>query len=518
MSLDVSEKSEFEEAYRRDRATEVAQTFEWIIIAFILALVFRAFAMEPFRIPTGSMANTLAGAHFRIRCLQCGYKYDHGFDPQDYGLAPDTVPGGNVRPPSTRCPSCGQYAPGNKSMPIVNGDRVLVLKCAYQLFEPKRWDVVVFKNPPEPPINYIKRLIGLAGETVEIIDGDIYIDGRISRKPAKVQRELWMPVYDNDYQPVRPKECFFNHHSWQQPFKNIEGSNWGLDDDSPTIFRLDSAADEINTIFYDTDIGNNFRGAYAYNEVQKYAYQPFCSDLKVRFYADSAERRGSIGVSLSKYETHYKAWVDFGNGPEGADLAGEMVIAKVRQGKEEVLERKPVEVPGLNKPTLVKFINVDHQLIFQFGVEKLVYDLGRGPDDAGERTVGIQPSVKIFGSGKLMLSHIAIFRDIHYTESNHSGRAMEGSPFTLGKDEFFVLGDNSPNSEDSRWWARRGMGNNGVGYRRGIVPREYLMGKALFVYWPCGFRASGKSGIAFIPNIGRMRFIYSGSNRKSEIR
>jgi len=57
-----------------------------------------------------------------------------------------------------------------------------------------------FRNPIEPSINYIKRLIGRPGETVEIIDGDIYIDGQISRKPAKVQEELWMPVYDNDYQ------------------------------------------------------------------------------------------------------------------------------------------------------------------------------------------------------------------------------------------------------------------------------------------------------------------------------
>ena len=149
----------------------------------------------------------------------------------------------------------------------------------------------------------------------------------------------------------------------------------------------------------------------------------------------------------------------------------------------------------MNKPTLVEFANVDHQLIFRFGSDKLTYDLGRSAEDAGERKRDVQPQVKIFGSGTVTVSHIAIFRDIHYTAkrsagSPEEGRAIEGNPFTLGKDEFFVLGDNSPNSEDGRWWAKAGIGNNGRSYREGIVPRDYLVGKALFVYWPGGFRIS----------------------------
>ena len=49
---------------RKDRAAEVANTFEWLITAFILAFVFRAFVMEAFRIPTGSMADTLKGGDY----------------------------------------------------------------------------------------------------------------------------------------------------------------------------------------------------------------------------------------------------------------------------------------------------------------------------------------------------------------------------------------------------------------------------------------------------------------------
>ncbi|MHC4423704.1 MAG: S26 family signal peptidase, partial [Planctomycetota bacterium] len=212
-----------------------------------------------------------------------------------------------------------------------------------------------------------------------------------------------------------------------------------------------------------------------------------------------------MGIELSKYETHYKAWVDF---------AGEMVIAKVSNGKETVLDSKPITIPDKSKPALVKFANVDHQLIFQFGKEKLTYELERGPDGAGERKTDTEPQVKIFGAGKLILSHVAIFRDIHYTasksaNSRNAARAMEGKPFTLGKNEFFVLGDNSPNSLDSRWWSILGVGNNRREYRAGVVPRDYLVGKALFVYWPSGFKPFAKFPFSIIPYVDQ-RFIYGG--------
>lgn len=506
MSPSETEKTNSKNGARRNRAAEIANTFEWLITAFMLAFVFRAFVMEAFRIPTGSMADTLKGAHFRLCCEQCGYKYDHWFSPNSYRLPRDTVPRRFRTPPDTRCPNCGYDRPTGGTMPVANGDRILVLKCVYQFFEPKQWDVIVFKNPTDPSINYIKRLVGRPEETVEIIDGDVYINGEISRKPPKVQDELWMPVYNNDYQPVQPREGSFNGHFWQQPFRNVTDSRWILNDkDNPTLFRLDSPADQINTMIYDTSIGNDFKATYAYGDVKKYMQQPYCSDLMVRFYARSIKAEGRVGVELSKYQTCYRAW---------GDLTGEMVIEKVdKDGKTtDLIRRMPIEPSAINKAALVKFANVDHQLIFEFGGEKLVYDLGRAAEDAGQRITDIEPQVGIFGSGKLTISHVAIFRDIHYTKTDPPNRAAEGNPIPLGKDEFFVLGDNSPNSEDCRLWRAKGKGNNGRFYRKGIVPRDYLVGKALFVYWPSGFRPFAKSRFAIVPNVGRMRFIHGGSS------
>jgi len=509
MSKTSVEKTENKDTGRKNRAAEVANTLEWLITAFILAFIFRAFIMEAFRIPTGSMAETLMGAHFRLRCSQCGFRYNYGFIPEKYGLSSESVPAGNLPPANSRCPSCGYYRSTSATTPVVNGDRILVLKCLYQFFEPKQWDVIVFKNPLDPRINYIKRLVGRPGETVEIVDGDVYINGQISRKPPNVQDELWMAVYDNDYQPARPIEPSFNGHRWQQPLKNVEGSKWTIPADSPARFTLDSPVDQINTLLYDTLLGNNFRGSYAYDDAGEYELMPYCSDLMVRLYVRPTGNEGSVGIELSKYRNHYKAWVDF---------SGEMVIASVSEGKETVLVRSSAVSFTAGAATLLKFANVDHQLKLQFGKESLAYDLGRSPDAAGPRETEIEPQAKIFGSGKLMLSHIAIFRDIHYTaarfaDSPKGGRAIEGNPLALQKDEFFVLGDNSPNSADGRWWNRPGKGNGGISYREGIVPREYLVGKALFVYWPGGFKPFVKSRLNIIPNVGQMRFIYGGSDK-----
>src|SRR6476619_7144029 len=63
----------------------VKDTIESILVAFILAFIFRAFVVEAFVIPTGSMAPTLLGAHMRFRCPDCGYRFDVNFQGTDRG-------------------------------------------------------------------------------------------------------------------------------------------------------------------------------------------------------------------------------------------------------------------------------------------------------------------------------------------------------------------------------------------------------------------------------------------------
>lgn len=61
---------------------------------------------------------------------------------------------------------------------LSDGDSVLIDKMIYRFQEPKRYDMVVFKYLYREDQYYIKRIIGLPGETVQIIDGTVWIDGK----------------------------------------------------------------------------------------------------------------------------------------------------------------------------------------------------------------------------------------------------------------------------------------------------------------------------------------------------
>ena len=142
-----------------EHGTEVAEekqtggVFEFVKVvvqALLIALVVRTFLFQPFNIPSGSMIPTLLVGDYLFVS-----KYSYGFSKFSFPGGPDLFQG-----------------------------RVLASP-------PKQGDVVVFKLPRDNSTDYIKRVIGLPGDTIQMKEGRLYINGKeVPREPiAKVRTE-----------------------------------------------------------------------------------------------------------------------------------------------------------------------------------------------------------------------------------------------------------------------------------------------------------------------------------------
>lgn len=158
----------------KDGKVDLGATFKGIIIALILALIIRSFLYEPFHIPSGSMKPELKEGDFIFVS-----KYDFGYSKYSFPFG----------------------------LPVFS-ERLFFNKNKIN-----RGDVVVFRLPSNPNINYIKRLIGLPGDKIQMKDGKLYInDKEISKtyigmieeyddiKESKVK--AFREVLDNDKEVV----------------------------------------------------------------------------------------------------------------------------------------------------------------------------------------------------------------------------------------------------------------------------------------------------------------------------
>ena len=94
-------------------------------------------------------------------------------------------------------------------------DRIIGNRLAYNKKSPARGDVIIFYFPDDETQKYVKRVIGLPGETVEIIDGKVFIDGELLDESAY----LTVTPYGNDGPYTVPEGCYFvmgdnRNHSW----------------------------------------------------------------------------------------------------------------------------------------------------------------------------------------------------------------------------------------------------------------------------------------------------------------
>ena len=552
--------------------TTIRDTFESIWIAIVLAFVLRAFMFEAFVIPTGSMAPRLLGQHWQVRCPQCGYAFAYGVP---RGIATQ-VPRDKavVVTPRPQCPNCDLSfdAKGFRR----SGDRVFVLKYLYHFSDPQPWDVVVFKNPQDNHQNYIKRLIGLPGETIEIVHGDIFVANspqdiaprRIRRKPKRAQDAMWQVIHDNDYRPDPDRVRDRKAPRWE-PDSN---ESWDLSRSDGRNFHFKGADAQAELAFHAPP--GAFLPRYGYNEHRGEDKnieedRDVCSDLKLSVVLKPGREQAVVSLETTSFDKRFRADLY----TDGRAVLTAWTVLGRRQWRRQK-NISPLE-PG--RGYQVALTHVDFRVALWVG-DKAVLEstdadypadyrwLRQRVAEATKRPVP-SPRVKILAlGGPVDLWHVKVMRDVYYTSSRlrpppdsdwngprgryadqirrahrkdgpkglkltpkdirhraaepgYPGWGTTGRAITLAKfpddpelNEFFCLGDNSPQSLDGRGWVLaaptlRLFVNGKFQYQLGTVPRYNMIGRAIFVYWPAGFRVPGLPGLPIIPNIGRMRLI-----------
>lgn len=143
------------------KGSAIGETVSVIVQALVLAIILRTFLFQPFSIPSGSMKPTLLVGDYLFVS-----KFSYGYSKFSLPFSPDLFEGR-----------------------IWGG-------------EPKRGDIAVFKYPPNTNIDYIKRVIGLPGDKVQMREGILYLNGE------PVKRERAPENYIDDESGIGPVPIF----------------------------------------------------------------------------------------------------------------------------------------------------------------------------------------------------------------------------------------------------------------------------------------------------------------------
>lgn len=417
-----------------DGRSKLRENVESLVIAVVLALIIRASVVEAFVVPTGSMAPTIYGRHVEVTCGACGY-----------GFAMDWKAGPWNRPSSLECLVCGaSIEAGFRDYSA--GDRLLVNKFVHKMKDLSRWEIIVFKYPgpdlTKKGKNYIKRLVGLPGESLRIKNGDLYINGEIERKPFDVQKTMWLEVIRNT----------FEDNLWER--------FWSADAETHRIDNGMLVLDGPVTLYFKSRIMDSsiYNGAGARGS-------SVVGDLNLIL---EARMEGGAGVL-----------VELSND-------GSRFRFVVRSGKE-----KSFITDGTGTAVWEGYLDLEEgtHIVECWNVDSALYlvvdEEMRASFEYSPRIDGAYSHSDVaFGAvgGSVGFKRAALFRDVYYCvlsggknnavfkDYKLSKKGLDPVTGEMRENEYFMLGDNSRSSSDSRVW--------------GKVSESEIRGKAIIRWWP----------------------------------
>jgi signal peptidase I len=443
--------------------------FAWLItsvpvvgLGLGLVLVARATLIEAFVVPTGAMAPTILGVHADRVCSCCGYEFAVNLSER---LPPQGAARGfgriSVRPLVTSCPNCRQTDAIGPKAPLVGGDRIIVDKQA----SPRRWELVVFRYPEDRNIKFVKRLVGLPNETVEIVAGDVFVDGMRLQKPPHAAQELWLHVHDTAF---RPKAPMSDAPGWRP---RGEGSTW---QERNGVWTGGDEEIEEQVLDYsgpitDFEAYNGQDPSSGADETERNA-----GDVLAACDVASLSGSGRFGMHWQFRQESVELYISAGGEVE-------IQVDPQEDGGEHGRDRLSGSLPApLRAGDRIGFAVRDGQA-YVVQNNRVALLLPFGPQDAKTAKQVSRDAAEpcrvalIADRCRVSLSRIVFVRDVYYTggdaaDDEFAMRGARNRPLKLGETEYFVLGDNSARSKDSRFY--------------GDLQAADLLGAARWIYWP----------------------------------
>ncbi len=424
------------------------------VLGTTLAFALLRISTDAFVVPTGAMSPTVYGMHCYKVCDHCGNRFAVGLS---YRL--DRVPSEAV----TTCTNCGRSTAILTSDATISGDRIL----ANRLARPRRWDLVVFRPPDNPDTMYVKRLAGMPGEEVEIREGDIFIDGRRQRKPPGQVTELWLPVHDTGFTPGEPpldNEPRWRSQSDEACWKWDKDKGWRFTGESGQQGELLFSGPVLDQLAYNAEVQR-------WSSASEQDWQAV-RDIRVICTVSRFRGDGRLGFNWRFGKDAVTARVSAGGQVE-------LVHETKGSNRETNMDARRARAQGqLPSPLVGSTLTLAFRdgMAYVMQDDSLIASLTLEDGEEGSQADELERSqrIAIFAEDcGATLKRIQLFRDVYYLtvdEAGHYGSPATPNPIQLDNRQYLMLGDNSRQSRDSRYF--------------GPVDTGSVKGVVGCIYWP----------------------------------